>query len=629
MLVDCDECGKQVDINQSSISKPSSSNSNSNEHIVELWWCRDCISTVCKQCHLLKGHSEHRSNEWKEQEVLRSCVQALEGRCSRRSEYAHQQKMAVKQLVAKIEVILLNELSGYVERRNEPDRRLISRLNRELINIDSRDERPSIYHVPSPSRPAWKTWNLDVSDPTKMQKVLDMTADIMRLPRHSIAESDVPEIKSSTDWDARLMSLFICESIGIVPVQVNDARSDNMSVIEDRRRGCSVDSSVSRFVREGPYVSSFREKSIPLEEAPRLGSVSSSSICTVDTRPSNVSSLPPLSDYNSHAISILSSSITPTPREEDETSSFCFGKSYLTRPICVEAFSTQSKPNKLAVTDSCGGVYITNSRGEIEQNILIKNSSASSVCVDEKNELMYVSVMQSKGRSIHVFDVASNCRKVEVIACPRDPKIEMSRTRWITVGPRGHLFMTSGDNIKSALWTYIRSKKAWKLLKESRKSRYQYLTVAEDQADYKAVVLLTCDAANNRLLLFVIDHSMSLINEYDLSKTYRLNEHIHSPASAIVDKHGNLLILDYASGKLWILLSGVKGVRRLKQVTLPDIVRPQEALGICSRGDVLYLALFNRREILCTQYLEEGVFKSALATSSPIQQRRSTSLPRS
>ncbi|ULU11401.1 hypothetical protein L3Y34_015095 [Caenorhabditis briggsae] len=581
------------------------------------------------QCHLLKGHSEHRSNEWKEQEVLRSCVQALEGRCSRRSEYAHQQKMAVKQLVAKIEVILLNELSGYVERRNEPDRRLISRLNRELINIDSRDERPSIYHVPSPSRPAWKTWNLDVSDPTKMQKVLDMTADIMRLPRHSIAESDVPEIKSSTDWDARLMSLFICESIGIVPVQVNDARSDNMSVIEDRRRGCSVDSSVSRFVREGPYVSSFREKSIPLEEAPRLGSVSSSSICTVDTRPSNVSSLPPLSDYNSHAISILSSSITPTPREEDETSSFCFGKSYLTRPICVEAFSTQSKPNKLAVTDSCGGVYITNSRGEIEQNILIKNSSASSVCVDEKNELMYVSVMQSKGRSIHVFDVASNCRKVEVIACPRDPKIEMSRTRWITVGPRGHLFMTSGDNIKSALWTYIRSKKAWKLLKESRKSRYQYLTVAEDQADYKAVVLLTCDAANNRLLLFVIDHSMSLINEYDLSKTYRLNEHIHSPASAIVDKHGNLLILDYASGKLWILLSGVKGVRRLKQVTLPDIVRPQEALGICSRGDVLYLALFNRREILCTQYLEEGVFKSALATSSPIQQRRSTSLPRS
>lgn len=193
------------------------------------------------------------------------------------------------------------------------------------------------------------------------------------------------------------------------------ARSEIGSVVEERRRGCSVDSSVSRFVREGPYVSSFREKSIPLEETPRLGSVSSSSLCTVDTRPSNVSSLPPLTDY-SHNSSILvsasspvsqpsesfqSSSITPVPREEDETT-FCFGKSYLTRPICVEAFSTQTRPNKLAVTDSCGGtesvkvimmlsrsgVYITNARGEIEQNILIKNSSASSVCVDEKNELM-------------------------------------------------------------------------------------------------------------------------------------------------------------------------------------------------------------------------------------------------
>lgn len=48
-------------------------------------------------------------------------------------------------------------------------------------------------------------------------------------------------------------------------------------------------------------------------------------------------------------------------------------------------------------------------------------------------------------------------------------------------------------------------------------------------------MLLTCDAAQNRLLLFVVDHSGSLINEYDLTKTYRLNEHITNPASAVVD----------------------------------------------------------------------------------------------
>ena len=54
------------------------------------------------------------------------------------------------------------------------------------------------------------------------------------------------------------------------------------------------------------------------------------------------------------------------------------------------------------------------------------------------------------------------------------------------------------------------------------------------------MVLLTCDAANNRLLLFVIDESLSLINEYDLTKTYRLSDYITSPASAIVDSVGLL-----------------------------------------------------------------------------------------
>ena len=66
--------------------------------------------------------------------------------------------------------------------------------------------------------------------------------------------------------------------------------------------------------------------------------------------------------------------------------------------------------------------------------------------------------MQAKGRSIHVFDIASNFKKMEVLQCPKDPKIEMSRTRWITVAPRGQLFMVSGDNVKSALWCYVRGR---------------------------------------------------------------------------------------------------------------------------------------------------------------------------
>ncbi|KAJ1366704.1 hypothetical protein KIN20_027452 [Parelaphostrongylus tenuis] len=240
--------------------------------------------------------------------------------------------------------------------------------------------------------------------------------------------------------------------------------------------------------------------------------------------------------------------------------------------------------------------------------------------------------MQAKGRSVHVFDIANSFKKLDVIVCPKDPKIEMSRTRWLTIGPRGQLFMVSGDNMKSALWCYIRARKAWKTLKESRKTRYQYLSVAEDQAEYKAVVLLTCDAANNRLLLFVVDHTLSLINEYDLSKTYRLYEHISSPASAIVDVHGNLIVLDYSNGKLWILLSGVKGVRRLKEIYFDDRLHSQEALGISSSGDDLFVACFTRCEVRGIKYLDRGVFHShssaSALRSSPNQCKRSVSLPR-
>ncbi|VDM84047.1 unnamed protein product, partial [Strongylus vulgaris] len=182
-----------------------------------------------------------------------------------------------------------------------------------------------------------------------------------------------------------------------------------------------------------------------------------------------------------------------------------FGKTFLTRPICVQSFTTKTLQNHLAVSDSCGGVYITDVEGNIKEHlpidtlgyllgvyitdvegnikehvlvknssassvaidekrvyitdvegnikehVLVKNSSASSVAIDEKSDVMYVSIMQSKGRSVHVFDIANGFKKLDIIVCPKDPKIEMSRTRWLTVGPRGQLFMVSGDNAKSAL----------------------------------------------------------------------------------------------------------------------------------------------------------------------------------
>ncbi|CAI4230052.1 unnamed protein product [Auanema sp. JU1783] len=617
----------------------------------------------------MKGHTEHRANEWKPEEIYRSCVQAMEGRCSRRSKTIHEQKLAVKEFVAKVEVLLLNELGRHLEQINEPDRRMISRLNRALTSIELQDERPLLYHVPSPSRPAWKLWNLDQEDPNKMSDLLELAGDLLQIPREDHFPEEEFQIKDKAEWKTREAAEAIAHCLGarlVLDTSTSYSRtaspdSRRTSWEDQRRRGNSVDSlrrhlplEPSVFIRDRPSVMSFRERSIPTDSARSFNDSfnSDQSHRSFDSKPGSVmSSIPmyPCDQSLGSGASSNSQAVTPVPTTNGDLGNKLnpppvaneivdrFGKKFLTRPICVQSFNTKSYPNSIAISDSCGGVYITNLQGEIQEHVLIKNSSASSIAFDEKNELMYVSVMQSKGRSIHVFDVANEFKKIEVIPSPKEPKIEISRTRWITVAPRGHLYMVSGDNMKSALWCYIRGRKGWKTLKESRKTRFQYLSVAEDQAEYRAVVLLTCDAANNRLLLFVVDHSLSLINEYDLSKTYRLQEHITSPASAIVDVQGNLIILDYATGKLWILLSGVKGVRRLKQIQLAEPIEPQEALGICTLKDNILIACFGQREIRISTYLDNGVFRGSALTpqtravsASAVSNggRRSTSLPR-
>ncbi|KAE9416545.1 hypothetical protein Angca_001368, partial [Angiostrongylus cantonensis] len=572
----CADCGKEVTSSTSkSISianhlrdvKVTDANGSSTS-IVEFWWCRDCAQGVCKSCHLMKGHSEHRSNEWRPEEVYRTCVQALEGRCSRRSKQAHEQKLAVKEFIAKVEIILLNELGRTLEAANEPDRRLISRLNRALSgSFDSNDI--GVYHVTSPSRPAWKTWNLDQENPLSQFKLVQLYNVLESRPNARL--SKFLAVVNSINF-IQLSYIFSYYLILERPILVGFA---GPSIISIFRSLSPVPSHASAESKPGSVMSSI--PAYPCDQS--LDSTAVSSRCISDSSTSQAATPTPLT-VNGSMIEGEGMSNAKTANQPDEQF-HSIGKSFLTRPICVQAFTTKTLPNHLAISDS---VYISDVDGKIKEHLLIKNSSASSVTIDERNEVMYISIMQSKGRSVHVFDIANSFRKLEVIVCPKDPKIEMSRTRWLTIGPRGQLFMVSGDNMKSALWCYVRARKAWKTLKESRKTRYQYLSVAEDQAEYKAVVLLTCDAANNRLLLFVVDHTLSLINEYDLSKTYRLYEHISSPASAIVDVHGNLLVLDYSNGKLWILLSGVKGIRRLKEIHLDDRLHSQEALGISTSG---------------------------------------------
>lgn len=55
-------------------------------------------------CHLMNGHTEHRSGKWDQQELYRSIMQALEGRCSTRSNLAKEFEMQIREFTATVRV---------------------------------------------------------------------------------------------------------------------------------------------------------------------------------------------------------------------------------------------------------------------------------------------------------------------------------------------------------------------------------------------------------------------------------------------------------------------------------------------------------------------------------------------
>uniref|UniRef100_A0A914XLH0 Uncharacterized protein n=1 Tax=Plectus sambesii TaxID=2011161 RepID=A0A914XLH0_9BILA len=211
------------------------------------------------------------------------------------------------------------------------------------------------------------------------------------------------------------------------------------------------------------------------------------------------------------ALDNISTSTEKTDSTRLNILSFHFGTEYLTRPIDVCALPG----NRLAVSDSCGGVYITSNTGEVLQQLSTDNGSASSLFLNSADRSLLVSVMHKQARSVYAFDIDNQFVRKETLACPNEPRIEASRTRWLAVGARGEIFLASGDNQRSAIWKYSRAQQAWLIVKESRGTRYQYLEVAEDQPEHESVVLMSCEAAQNRLLLFVVSKTGALINEYD------------------------------------------------------------------------------------------------------------------
>ncbi|CAG9538229.1 unnamed protein product [Cercopithifilaria johnstoni] len=659
----------------------------------------------------MNGHTEHRSGKWDQQELYRSIMQALEGRCSTRSNLAKEFEMQIREFTATLECHLVDLLRKRLEELNEPDRLLISRLNRALCELgDSNSSvlsRP-LYHMLSPTRPAHRVWTMCTKDPERLKNLVSEVCHMANITCDNGDEQNSCQVKFSaalpSAWSAADCAKYLIEKQEVAEDILSERQARHFGSYRSMKNGFSLMKSASLTLERAtsslptlvspdthtnrskndssvdsrPFIKSDHDKisdkqlstednktQIPLEpsvfvrgmrqQSFRESSLTdeSDSACALkeeafnSTSPSATSSIPVCqtdSSYDSHDLEAplfvqtvsscnLSTSTTVTMGNLSTEPNFIrFGERLFSRPIdiiCLPNIFT--KKQLLAVSDSCGGVYIVTCKGEVLQHLPTRDSSASSLTIDPTSWRLLVSVMHSKGRSIHAYDITNHFKKVEVIPCPKEPKIELSRTRWITVSPRGELFAVSGDNHRSALWMYNQSRKGWKILKESRKTRYQYLRVAEDQAEYKAVVLLTCDAAQNRILLFVADHTGTLINEYDLTKTYKLYEYIKNPASAIVDSFGNLLVLDYATSRLWALLGSTKGMRHIKEIVIPNPLGPQEALGIAAHGDWIYMTCFARREVICVRYLVNGVLALSCCTTTsetPKSDRRAISLPR-
>lgn len=113
------------------------------------------------------------------------------------------------------------------------------------------------------------------------------------------------------------------------------------------------------------------------------------------------------------------------------------------------------------------------------------------------------------------------------------------------------------------------------------------------------ITLLTCEGVQGSLILFTTRQNR-LVGEQAFNKMYGLNTYIRSPASAVLDEHGNLLILDYANGKLWLLSTSKNGRDRHLKVLME--VGGQEGMGIAAGDGWCYVACLNKKRIHAMKY---------------------------
>lgn len=111
----------------------------------------------------------------------------------------------------------------------------------------------------------------------------------------------------------------------------------------------------------------------------------------------------------------------------------------------------------------------------------------------------------------------------------------------------------------SALWKYNAGKKIWTTITTQKKSRYQYVSLIEDHPIKDNVVVITTDGVSGSLMVLYVTPFGKLQAEYNLSDMWGISNSIKNPASAVYDEYGNLLIVDYNSGRIWLLTSSSGG----------------------------------------------------------------------
>ncbi|VDK82295.1 unnamed protein product, partial [Onchocerca ochengi] len=460
----------------------------------------------------MNGHTEHRSGKWHRKELYRSTMQALEGRCSTRSNLAKEFEMQIREFTAtkaqkaniqfqfQLECHLIDLLRKRLEELNEPDRLLISRLNRALCELgDSKSSVLSqpLYNMLSPTRPAHQVWTMCTKDPERLKNLVAEVCHLANIACDNGDEQNSCQVKFST----ALPSAWSAVDCAKYLIEKQEAAEDKLSESERRARHfgsyrsmkngfslmksssvtleqsttslptlISSDAPTNRLKKDSsinsrPLNELAKKKSdsdeisekqlstedirtqIPLEpsvfvrkmrqQSFRESSITdeSDSACALkeeafnSTSPSAASSIPVYqtdSSYDSHDLQVPlceqtisscdpSTSITLTIENQSMEPNFIrFGEQLFSRPIDIISLpNIFSKKQLLAVSDSCGGVYIVTCKGEVLQHLPTRDGSASSLTIDPTNWRLLVSMMHSKGRSIHAFDITNRFKKVE------------------------------------------------------------------------------------------------------------------------------------------------------------------------------------------------------------------------